>query len=107
MTAPGFGDVDIGSFLAAPAGWRRAVVKALEARAQQAAERLSGYPGRRLPRLHGLVGARLVEGAAEQRPGPHLHVVRRERAAVGARSLPGGLQDPELRVVDVAADPSA
>ena len=43
---------------------------------------IEGLPGHDL-----LVGARLVERPAQRRHGGQLHVVRRERAAVGARPL--------------------
>ena len=56
------------------------------------------------PRLGGLVGRRLVDRPAKQGYGGHLHVVRRERAAVAPDVRPRGAQHPQLGVVDVAAD---
>src|SRR3954453_16639676 len=58
------------------------------------------------PRLDVLVRRRLVDGLRQQGYGGHLHVVRRQGAAVAADVLPGRGDQPERGLVEVAAQPA-
>src|SRR3712207_1305886 len=99
MTAPGLTTTHS---CPAPPGWQRGASLTAPAGPEvgRAGPRVVGFRHT----VEGLVGARLVQRPPEQRPGVDLDVVGRQRPAVGARALPGRLQQPQLRVVDVAPD---